>query len=166
MVAAAWRLDACRVNLLPQLNSFETDEEARRLEEGEDDPSNGVSGERVYKVRAATREINNSANANRSKMSCWLSRIKRFGVHSSFAMLGSSSFFFQFSCGNSSKSDTSKDASGAECAPSTFSSSWRQGKRGRIRLNGQEINQVCQRIPMLCEGGVSTARAVEPARAP
>lgn len=43
--SVGWRYDACRVNLLPQLNDFETEEEARRLEKGEDDPSNGVSGE-------------------------------------------------------------------------------------------------------------------------
>ena len=41
-----WRHDACKVNLLPQLNGFDTEEQARRLEEGEDDPSNGMSGER------------------------------------------------------------------------------------------------------------------------
>eukprot|EP00752_Nemacystus_decipiens_P001901 g1831.t1 len=41
----AWRYDACKVNLLPQLNRFETEEQARRLEEGEDDPSNGMSGQ-------------------------------------------------------------------------------------------------------------------------
>eukprot|EP00903_Cladosiphon_okamuranus_P005468 g5453.t1 len=40
-----WRYDACKVNLLPQLNGFETEEQARRLEEGEDDPSNGMSGQ-------------------------------------------------------------------------------------------------------------------------
>ena len=39
-----WRYDACRVNLLPQLNGFETEEQVRRVEEGVDDPSNGMSG--------------------------------------------------------------------------------------------------------------------------
>ncbi|CAN0349094.1 unnamed protein product [Pylaiella littoralis] len=41
----AWRHDACRVNLLPQLNGFETEEQALRLEEGMDDPSNARSGQ-------------------------------------------------------------------------------------------------------------------------
>lgn len=36
----AWRYDACKLNLLPQLNGFETEEEALRLEKGE----NGISG--------------------------------------------------------------------------------------------------------------------------
>ncbi|CBN77221.1 inosine-adenosine-guanosine-nucleoside hydrolase [Ectocarpus siliculosus] len=37
----AWRHDACKLNLLPQLNGFETEEEALRLEKGED----GISGQ-------------------------------------------------------------------------------------------------------------------------
>lgn len=36
----AWRYDACKLNLLPQINDFETDEEALRLDKGED----GVTG--------------------------------------------------------------------------------------------------------------------------
>lgn len=42
---AAWRLDSCRLNMLPQLNAgFETEEQLLRLEEGDGDSSNGVSG--------------------------------------------------------------------------------------------------------------------------
>ncbi|CAM9603488.1 unnamed protein product, partial [Hapterophycus canaliculatus] len=44
----AWRFDACKLNLLPQLNAgFETEEQTLRLEEGEGDSSNGVSGQQL-----------------------------------------------------------------------------------------------------------------------
>ncbi|CAM9667851.1 unnamed protein product [Scytosiphon promiscuus] len=48
MFPDAWRFDACKLNLLPQLNAdFETEEQLRRLEEGDEDPSNGVSGQQL-----------------------------------------------------------------------------------------------------------------------
>lgn len=54
-LTTAWRLEPCSINLLPQLNNFETEEDAKRFEEGGGDGSNkSVTGGCRAVLRAQT----------------------------------------------------------------------------------------------------------------